>query len=55
MLGQRTLRNSISASGVGLHSGSQIAMKLHPAPPGTGIVFRRTDLAVPVYIPAPCR
>jgi UDP-3-O-[3-hydroxymyristoyl] N-acetylglucosamine deacetylase len=52
MFGQRTLRNSISASGVGLHSGSQITMKLHPAPPGTGIVFRRADLTPTVGIPA---
>jgi UDP-3-O-[3-hydroxymyristoyl] N-acetylglucosamine deacetylase len=52
MFGQRTLRNSISASGVGLHSGSQITMKVHPAPPGTGIVFRRADLAPPVGIAA---
>jgi UDP-3-O-[3-hydroxymyristoyl] N-acetylglucosamine deacetylase len=52
MFGQRTLKNSISASGVGLHSGSQITMKVHPAPPGTGIVFRRADLAPPVGIAA---
>jgi UDP-3-O-[3-hydroxymyristoyl] N-acetylglucosamine deacetylase len=52
MFGQRTLRNSISASGVGLHSGTQITMKVHPAPPDTGIVFRRADLAPPVGISA---
>jgi UDP-3-O-[3-hydroxymyristoyl] N-acetylglucosamine deacetylase len=52
MFGQRTLRNSISASGVGLHSGAQITMKVHPAPPGAGIVFRRADLAPPVGIAA---
>jgi UDP-3-O-[3-hydroxymyristoyl] N-acetylglucosamine deacetylase len=52
MFGQRTLRNSISAAGVGLHSGSQITMKVHPAPPGAGIVFRRADLAPPVGIAA---
>jgi UDP-3-O-[3-hydroxymyristoyl] N-acetylglucosamine deacetylase len=52
MFGQRTLRNSISASGVGLHSGSQITMKVHPAPPGTGIVFRRADLSPPIGIAA---
>jgi UDP-3-O-[3-hydroxymyristoyl] N-acetylglucosamine deacetylase len=50
MFGQRTLRNSISASGVGLHSGAQITMKVHPAAPDTGIVFRRADLAPPVGI-----
>jgi UDP-3-O-[3-hydroxymyristoyl] N-acetylglucosamine deacetylase len=52
MFGQRTLKNSISASGVGLHSGEQITMKVHPAPPDTGIVFRRADLAPPVGIAA---
>ncbi|MEO7877488.1 MAG: UDP-3-O-acyl-N-acetylglucosamine deacetylase [Dokdonella sp.] len=52
MFGQRTLRNSISAAGVGLHSGSQITMTVHPAPPDSGIVFRRTDLADPVGIAA---
>jgi UDP-3-O-[3-hydroxymyristoyl] N-acetylglucosamine deacetylase len=38
--------------GVGLHSGSRIAMTLQPAPPDTGIVFRRNDLVPPVDIPA---
>jgi UDP-3-O-[3-hydroxymyristoyl] N-acetylglucosamine deacetylase len=52
MFGQRTLRNSISAAGVGLHSGAQITMTVHPAPANTGIVFRRTDLADPVGIAA---
>ena len=52
MFGQRTLRNSISAAGVGLHSGSQITMTVHPAPANSGIVFRRTDLADPVGITA---
>jgi UDP-3-O-[3-hydroxymyristoyl] N-acetylglucosamine deacetylase len=52
MFGQRTLRTSIRASGVGLHSGAQVVMTVHPAPPNHGIVFRRTDLAQPVDIPA---
>jgi UDP-3-O-[3-hydroxymyristoyl] N-acetylglucosamine deacetylase len=52
MFGQRTLRTSIRASGVGLHSGSQVIMTVHPAPPDRGIVFRRTDLTEPVDIPA---
>jgi len=52
MFGQRTLRTSIRASGVGLHSGSQVIMTVHPAPPDRGIVFRRTDLSNPVDIPA---
>ncbi len=52
MFGQRTLRNRISASGVGLHSGARIDMTLHPAPVDTGIVFRRSDLTPSVDIPA---
>jgi UDP-3-O-[3-hydroxymyristoyl] N-acetylglucosamine deacetylase len=52
MFGQRTLRHRISASGVGLHSGTRIDMTLLPAPADSGIVFRRSDLAPPVDIPA---
>jgi len=52
MLGQRTLRNSIRATGVGLHTGKKVMMTLKPAPPDQGIVFRRIDLALPVEIPA---
>ena len=44
MLAQRTLTNSIKAFGVGLHSGDLISLELKPAPPDTGIIFRRTDL-----------
>jgi UDP-3-O-[3-hydroxymyristoyl] N-acetylglucosamine deacetylase len=52
MVGQRTLRNSIRATGVGLHTGKKVLMTLRPAAPDTGIVFRRTDLADGVDIPA---
>jgi UDP-3-O-[3-hydroxymyristoyl] N-acetylglucosamine deacetylase len=52
MFAQRTLKTRIGATGVGLHSGSRIAMTLQPAPPDTGIVFRRNDLLPPVDIPA---
>jgi len=52
MLNQRTLKNSIRASGVGLHTGRKILMTLRPALPDTGIVFRRTDLEAAVDIPA---
>ena len=52
MLGQRTLKNSIRAQGVGLHTGKKVLMTLRPAAPDTGIVFRRTDLDPPVDIPA---
>jgi UDP-3-O-[3-hydroxymyristoyl] N-acetylglucosamine deacetylase len=40
---QRTLKNPIHCRGIGLHSGVKASMILHPAAPGTGIVFRRTD------------
>jgi UDP-3-O-[3-hydroxymyristoyl] N-acetylglucosamine deacetylase len=50
---QRTLRAPIGCTGVGLHSGARISLRLLPGAPGTGIVFRRTDLAGgPVEIPA---
>jgi UDP-3-O-[3-hydroxymyristoyl] N-acetylglucosamine deacetylase len=52
MLRQRTLKSSISASGVGLHTGRKVRMTLRPAPIDAGIVFRRVDLATPVDIPA---
>jgi len=52
MVNQRTLKNSIRATGVGLHSGKKVLMTLRPAPANVGIVFRRTDLPVPVDIPA---
>jgi len=44
MLRQRTLKNTIRATGVGLHTGEKVLMTLGPAPVNTGIVFRRTDL-----------
>jgi UDP-3-O-[3-hydroxymyristoyl] N-acetylglucosamine deacetylase len=49
---QRTLKNSIRATGIGLHTGSKVLMTLRPAPPNVGIVFRRSDLDPPVDIPA---
>lgn len=49
---QRTLKNIISATGVGLHTGEKVYMTLRPAAPNTGIVFRRVDLDKPVEIPA---
>ena len=52
MLKQRTLKNSIRATGVGLHTGKKIFMTLRPAAVDTGIVFRRVDLDDPVDIPA---
>jgi UDP-3-O-[3-hydroxymyristoyl] N-acetylglucosamine deacetylase len=41
---QHTLKSPISCVGIGLHSGKRVHMAMHPAPPGSGIVFRRTDL-----------
>lgn len=52
MIKQRTPKKMIEASGVGLHSGEKIQLRLHPAPPDTGIVFRRIDLDPVVEIPA---
>lgn len=49
---QRTLKDSIRATGIGLHSGAKVYMTLRPAPANTGIVFRRLDLAEPVDVPA---
>ncbi|SDO92431.1 UDP-3-O-[3-hydroxymyristoyl] N-acetylglucosamine deacetylase [Rhodoferax sp. OV413] len=51
MLQQRTLKSLTRAVGVGVHSGQRVELTLRPAAPDTGIVFRRTDLAVPVDIP----
>jgi len=47
---QRTLKNMIRATGVGLHTGAKVYMTLRPAPANTGIVFRRVDLDRPVEI-----
>ncbi|ODU44668.1 UDP-3-O-acyl-N-acetylglucosamine deacetylase [uncultured Aquimonas sp.] len=52
MIRQRTLRNAIRATGVGIHSGDKVYMTLRPAAVNTGIVFRRTDLAEPAEIKA---
>jgi UDP-3-O-[3-hydroxymyristoyl] N-acetylglucosamine deacetylase len=52
MLLQRTLKNTIRASGIGLHSGKKVLMVLRPAKVDTGIVFRRMDLTVPLEIAA---
>ena len=52
MAQQRTLKNVIRATGVGLHSGEKVYMTLRPAPVDTGIVFRRIDLDPVVEIPA---
>ncbi|MCU7933150.1 MAG: UDP-3-O-acyl-N-acetylglucosamine deacetylase [Candidatus Thiodiazotropha sp. (ex Codakia rugifera)] len=52
MIWQRTLKNVIRATGVGLHTGEKVYLTLRPAAPDTGIVFRRVDLDPPVEIRA---
>lgn len=52
MIRQRTLKNVIRATGVGLHTGEKVYLTLLPAAPDTGIVFRRVDLDEPVEIRA---
>ena len=52
MIRQRTLKNIIRATGVGLHTGKKIYLTLRPAAADTGIVFRRVDLDDPVEIKA---
>ncbi len=44
MTHEQTIRAAVSCSGVGLHSGAPVNLSVLPAPAGTGIVFRRTDL-----------
>jgi UDP-3-O-[3-hydroxymyristoyl] N-acetylglucosamine deacetylase len=51
MLQQRTLKSLTRAVGVGVHSGRKVELTLRPAPPDSGIVFRRVDLPQPVDIP----
>ncbi|HVL74686.1 MAG TPA: UDP-3-O-acyl-N-acetylglucosamine deacetylase [Noviherbaspirillum sp.] len=52
MLKQRTVKQQIKTIGVGLHSGTKVELTLRPAPPDTGIVFRRVDLDPVVELPA---
>lgn len=52
MLRQRTVKNAIRASGIGLHTGAKIYLTLKPGSVDSGIVFQRTDLDPPVELPA---
>ncbi len=52
MLRQRTIKEQVRTTGVGLHSGRRVELTLRPAPANTGVVFRRTDLVPPVEIRA---
>ena len=54
MIRQRTLKNVIRATGVGLHTGDKVYMTLRPAAVDAGIVFRRVDLLEPVEIRSRC-
>ena len=51
MIQQRTIKALTRSVGVGVHSGQRVELTLRPAPPDTGVVFRRVDLPVPVDIP----
>ncbi len=52
MIHQRTLKNVIRATGVGIHTGQKVYMTLRPAAPDMGIIFRRVDFASPVELRA---
>jgi len=52
VLQQQTLAQPVGFSGVGLHSGKKVSMTLLPAPPNSGVLFRRVDLGSLVEIPA---
>lgn len=52
MIRQRTLKNVIRATGVGLHTGDKVYLTLRPAPVDAGIIFRRVDLEPPVEVKA---
>lgn len=52
MLKQRTIKELVRATGVGLHSGRKVELTLRPAAPDTGIIFRRVDVDPIVEIPS---
>ena len=52
MIRQRTIKKTVSAVGIGLHSGRKVKLVLRPAAPDTGIVFRRVDVTPPVDMPS---
>ncbi len=52
MIKQRTIKQPIATTGVGLHKGNKVQLTLRPAPVNTGLVFRRVDLKPAVDIPA---
>lgn len=52
MIKQRTLKQTVKVTGIGLHSGKKVTLTLRPAPANTGIIYARTDLNPVVYFPA---
>ncbi len=50
MLRQRTIKQTVSTIGIGLHSGKKVTLVLRPAPSNTGIVFRRVDMTPPALV-----
>ncbi len=52
MIKQRTIKETVRTTGVGLHCGTRVELTLHPAPVDHGIVFRRVDVNPPVELPA---
>ncbi|WP_187380385.1 MULTISPECIES: UDP-3-O-acyl-N-acetylglucosamine deacetylase, partial [Vibrio] len=48
MIRQRTLKEIVKTTGVGLHSGRKVTLTLRPAAANTGIIYRRTDVNPPV-------
>ena len=52
MIKQRTIKQTASAVGIGLHSGRKVKLVMRPAPPDTGIVFRRVDITPAVDLPS---
>lgn len=52
MIRQRTLKEIVKTTGVGLHSGRKVTLTLRPAAANTGIIYRRTDVNPPIDFPA---
>ena len=52
---QHTIRKDVTYKGLGLHSGMPVTMTMHPAAPGTGIIFKRSDLPGGPEVPAQSR
>ena len=43
-LNQKTIKKEIKLNGIGLHTGKEVSMRINPAKPNSGIIFKRTDL-----------